>query len=277
MPGRSCGTAGAGDATPPAGAHRVQDERARDREDGDQRDAEQQQPAGRAHRPPTSLRRQAWHAGCPRDRGRPPCSTPPPWYPLPTNEPVRQYVPGSPERASLEARVKELAGSPVDLTMTVGGEQRRGCGAPSTSSSRTGTRAVLGTTHEAGAADVAGRRRRGARGRARAWRALSYDDRAAVLLRAADLLAGPWRDTLNAATMLGQSKSCYQAEIDSACELIDFLRFNVAFGAQVLAEQPVSSRACGTGWTTARSRASCWPSRRSTSPRSPATCRSRRR
>jgi 1-pyrroline-5-carboxylate dehydrogenase len=74
-----------------------------------------------------------------------------------------------------------------------------------------------------------------------ARRDASYDDRASVLLRAADLLAGPWRDTLNAATMLGQSKTAIQAEIDSACELIDFLRFNVAFGRQVLEEQPVSS------------------------------------
>jgi 1-pyrroline-5-carboxylate dehydrogenase len=74
-----------------------------------------------------------------------------------------------------------------------------------------------------------------------AWRETSYDDRAAVVLRAAELLAGPWRDTLNAATMLGQSKTVQQAEIDSACELIDFMRFNVAFGRQVLAEQPISS------------------------------------
>ncbi|MDQ3029264.1 MAG: L-glutamate gamma-semialdehyde dehydrogenase, partial [Actinomycetota bacterium] len=73
------------------------------------------------------------------------------------------------------------------------------------------------------------------------WRALPYDERAAVLLRAAELLAGPWRDTLNGATMLGQSKTAFQAEIDSACELIDFLRFNVAFGRQVLDQQPISS------------------------------------
>jgi 1-pyrroline-5-carboxylate dehydrogenase len=100
--------------------------------------------------------------------------------------------------------------------------------------------AVLGVTAEAspeqwqGAVDAALRA-------APAWRETTYDDRAAVLLRAAELLAGPWRDTLNGATMLGQSKSVQQAEIDSACELIDFLRFNVAFGRQVLAEQPVSS------------------------------------
>src|SRR5690606_1590186 len=72
------------------------------------------------------------------------------------------------------------------------------------------------------------------------WRSMSYEDRAAIFLRAADLLAGPWRDTLNAATMLGQSKTVQQAEIDAACELIDFLRFNVAFGRRLLAEQPLS-------------------------------------
>ncbi len=82
---------------------------------------------------------------------------------------------------------------------------------------------------------------RGPKGAAPAWRALSIDDRAAILLKAADLLAGPWRETLNAATMLGQTKNAYQAEIDSACELIDFLRFNVHFARQIHAEQPVSS------------------------------------
>src|SRR5205807_5901320 len=74
-----------------------------------------------------------------------------------------------------------------------------------------------------------------------AWRALPFDERAAVFLKAADLLAGPWRDTVNGATMLGQSKTCYQAEIDAACELADFWRFNVHFARDILAEQPVSS------------------------------------
>ena len=81
----------------------------------------------------------------------------------------------------------------------------------------------------------------GALAAARGWRALSFDDRAAVFLRAADLLAGPWRATLNAATILGQSKSVYQAEIDAACELIDFWRYNVAYARQLLSEQPESS------------------------------------
>jgi len=160
--------------------------------------------------------------------------------PLPVNETVRQYVPGSPERASLSAKVSELAGSPVDLTMTIAGEQRPGGGDPIDVVQPHRHAAVLGTTRDASSADVQAAVD-AALAAAPSWRSLSYDDRAAVFLRAADLLAGPWRDVLNAATMLGQSKSCYQAEIDSACELIDFLRFNVAFGRQVLAEQPVSS------------------------------------
>ena len=160
--------------------------------------------------------------------------------PLPVNETVRSYVPGSPERASLAAKVTELAGSPVDLTMTIAGEQRLGSGDPIDVVQPHCHSAVLGTTREAGTADVQAAVD-AALAAAPSWRALSYDDRAAVFLRAADLLAGPWRDVLNGATVLGQSKSCYQAEIDSACELIDFLRFNVAFGRQVLAEQPISS------------------------------------
>ncbi len=160
--------------------------------------------------------------------------------PLPLNEPIRMYAPGSPERAWLEARVKELASTPLDLTMTVDGEQRLGGGSPIEVVQPHRHAAVLGTTREATSADVQAAVD-AALAAAPAWRATSYDDRAAVLLRAAELLAGPWRDTLNGATMLGQSKTAFQAEIDSACELIDFLRFNVAFGRQVLEEQPVSS------------------------------------
>jgi len=160
--------------------------------------------------------------------------------PLPVNEPVRSYAPGSPERASLEARLKELGSQQTELPMTVSGRQRAGGGAPIDVVQPHRHAAVLGVTHEATADDVAAAVD-AALAAAPAWRGLSYDDRAAVLLRAAELLAGPWRDTLNAATMLGQSKTAYQAEIDSACELIDFLRFNVAFGRQVLDEQPLSS------------------------------------
>ncbi len=160
--------------------------------------------------------------------------------PLPVNEPVRSYAPGSLERAGMESRLKDLAASPVELTMTIDGRQRPGSGAAIDVVQPHRHAHVLGTTHDASNTDVQAAVD-GALAAAPAWRELSFDDRAAVLLRAADLLAGPWRDTLNAATMLGQSKTVFQAEIDAACELIDFLRFNVAFGRQVLSEQPVSS------------------------------------
>jgi 1-pyrroline-5-carboxylate dehydrogenase len=160
--------------------------------------------------------------------------------PLPINEPIKTYAPGSPERVSLETRLKELGSSQLDLTMTIDGEQRAGGGEPIDVVQPHRHVAVLGTTRDATAADVQSAVD-AALAAAPSWRDISYDDRAAVLLRAAELLSGPWRDTLNAATMLGQSKTAFQAEIDSACELIDFLRFNVAFGKSILAEQPVSS------------------------------------
>ncbi|MGB8650972.1 MAG: L-glutamate gamma-semialdehyde dehydrogenase [Mycobacteriales bacterium] len=160
--------------------------------------------------------------------------------PTPVNEPIRQYAPGSAERASLETRLKEIASESIELTTTVAGAQRMATGERIVVVQPHRHAAVLGTTAEAGAQEWQAAVD-AALAAAPAWRETSYDDRAAVLLRAAELLAGPWRDTLNAATMLGQSKTAFQAEIDSACELIDFLRFNVAFGRQVLAEQPISS------------------------------------
>jgi 1-pyrroline-5-carboxylate dehydrogenase len=160
--------------------------------------------------------------------------------PAPVNERVRDYPPGSAERASLEARVKELAAERVELTATIDGEQRMAGGEPIHVVQPHRHAAVLGTTAQATAADVQAAVDAALRA-GPAWRDLPYDERAAIMLRAADLLAGPWRDTLNAATMLGQSKSCYQAEIDSAAELIDFLRFNVHFGRRVLEEQPRST------------------------------------
>src|SRR5256714_15696072 len=124
--------------------------------------------------------------------------------------------------------------------MTIDGRQRMGGGAPIDVVQPHKHAHVLGVTHNAtnddAAAAVAATREA-----APVWRELPYTERAAVFLRAADLLAGPWRDTLNAATMLGQSKSVAQAEIDSACELIDFLRFNVAYMTRIYQEQPNSS------------------------------------
>ncbi|MCG5212571.1 L-glutamate gamma-semialdehyde dehydrogenase [Streptosporangium sp. KLBMP 9127] len=160
--------------------------------------------------------------------------------PVPANEPVHGYAPGSPERAALEGRIKELGGSQIDLTMTIGGERRMGGGAPIEVVQPHNRTAVLGHTGDATAGDVRAAID-AALGAAARWRALSFDERAAVFLKAADLLSGPWRATLNAATVLGQSKSAQQAEIDAACELIDFLRFNVSYARQLLNEQPVSS------------------------------------
>jgi 1-pyrroline-5-carboxylate dehydrogenase len=160
--------------------------------------------------------------------------------PQPQNEPVRGYAPGSPERDSIARRLGELASERLDLTMTIDGHQRPGGGDTINVVQPHKHGHVLGVTHNAtnddAAAAVAA-----AKKAAPMWRALPYEERAAIFLRAAELLAGPWRDTLNGATMLGQSKTVVQAEIDSACELIDFLRFNVYFGHKMLAEQPLSS------------------------------------
>jgi 1-pyrroline-5-carboxylate dehydrogenase len=160
--------------------------------------------------------------------------------PVPANEPVKTYAPGSAERTVLETKLKDLARDPVDLTMTVGGVQRMGGGEwidvvqPHNHAHRLG-RLGEATDEDVSAAIEA------ASLAAPAWRELSFDDRAAIFLRAAEMLAGPWRATINASTMLGQSKSVYQAEIDAACELIDFWRYNVHFARRLLAEQPNSA------------------------------------
>jgi 1-pyrroline-5-carboxylate dehydrogenase len=160
--------------------------------------------------------------------------------PQPRNEPVRDYAPGSPERDGVQRRLAAMVAERVELTMTVDGQQRMAAGEPIDVVQPHRHSHVLGIAHNATNADAAAAVT-AAKNAAPMWRELSFTDRAAVFLRAADLLAGPWRDTLNAATMLGQSKTVYQAEIDSACELIDFLRFNVHFGHKLLGEQPLSS------------------------------------
>ncbi len=159
--------------------------------------------------------------------------------PMPRNEPVRDYAPGSPERTGLEAALAELGTQHHELTVTIDGSQHLAGGARFDVVAPHDHGHVLGTGANATREDAKGAVEAALRA-APAWRALSYDERAAILLRAADLLAGPWRNRLNAATMLGQSKTCFQAEIDSACELADFWRFNVAFGRQLQENQPVS-------------------------------------
>src|SRR5690606_23786440 len=159
--------------------------------------------------------------------------------PAPTNEPVRSYAPGSAERDSLQQRLAELAAERIDLPMTIDGRPRMAGGQSFDVVMPHRHSHVLGVTGNATHEDVAAAVEAAKRA-APMWRSMPYAERAAIFLRAADLLAGPWRDTLNAATMLGQSKTCFQAEIDSACELIDFFRFNVHFGQQLLADHPES-------------------------------------
>jgi len=160
--------------------------------------------------------------------------------PEPANESVLDYAPGSPERAELQLRLLQLQSERCDLTNTIGGVNELGGGEPIDVVQPHAHASVLGTMKNA-TADDAKRAVQAAKDAAPSWGSLAYDDRAAVFLKAADLLSGPWRQTLNAATMLGQSKTATQAEIDAACELIDFWRFNVHFGREILAEQPVAN------------------------------------
>jgi 1-pyrroline-5-carboxylate dehydrogenase len=158
--------------------------------------------------------------------------------PTPANEPVRAYAPGSPERTALKGRLDAMAAEQIDIPIVIGGEEIR-----------TGDTAnvvmphdhhhVLGTWHRT-TPELVSRAIDAARAAHKEWSAWSLDDRAAVLLKAAELLTTSWRDTLNAATMLGQSKTAFQAEIDSACEIIDFWRFNAAYAEELYSEQPIS-------------------------------------
>jgi len=158
--------------------------------------------------------------------------------PVPANEPVRGYIAGSPERASLQDKLAELSVSKIDMPLVIDGKDvRTGKLGHAVMPHRHSH--VLGEFHQGGAKEVRSAIDAALRAQ-KDWAALPWEARASVFLKAADLLAGPYRDTLNAATMLGQSKTCHQAEIDSACELIDFFRFNVAFYEQVLREQPQS-------------------------------------
>lgn len=157
--------------------------------------------------------------------------------PLPANEPVLAYAPGSPERAALKQALSAMAAERPDVPHVVGGEELRDGDAFEVKAPHDHG-LVLARAHEGGRA-VTERAIQAALAAAPGWAAASFEERARVFQRAADLLAGPFRQVLNAATMLGQSKTAFQAEIDSACELIDFLRFNVAFASR-LAEQPIS-------------------------------------
>lgn len=158
--------------------------------------------------------------------------------PPPVNEPINSYAPGTPQRASLQAELARQSGTTVEVTPRIGGK-----------SVTTGDTAnmvmphahqhVLGTFHKAGPDQVAAAIEAAEAARPE-WSALPWEERAGVFLRAAALLRGRYRDVLNAATMLGQSKTAHQAEVDSACELIDFWTFNVRYMGELIATQPHS-------------------------------------
>jgi 1-pyrroline-5-carboxylate dehydrogenase len=159
--------------------------------------------------------------------------------PEPYNEPVKGYVAGSPEREELRGRLDELSSQRLEIPLVIGGEDVQ-TGDTFEAVMPHKRSHVLGDVQKGGAAEV----ERAIAAAADAWEDWSrtpWEDRAAVFLRAAELLAGPWRQTLNAATMLGQSKTAHQAEIDAACELIDFWRFNVQYMTRIYEEQPISS------------------------------------
>ncbi|MGC2655844.1 MAG: L-glutamate gamma-semialdehyde dehydrogenase [Mycobacterium sp.] len=159
--------------------------------------------------------------------------------PPPVNEPIRQYEPDSSERARLRTQLSTLTDNPMDLPHIIGGHHRMGNGqridvvAPHRHTITLGTLTNAEHADAAAAVEAAMAARNG-------WARMPFDERAAIFLRAADLLAGPWREKIAAATMLGQSKTAYQAEIDAPCELIDFWRFNVGFARQIMAQQPLS-------------------------------------
>jgi 1-pyrroline-5-carboxylate dehydrogenase len=155
-----------------------------------------------------------------------------------SNEPVKTYVPGSPERAAIKRKLSELAGQRLDLPLVIAGREIR-TGTLETAIMPHAHDHVLADAHQAGPGEVEAAIA-AALGAQAEWAAMAWQDRAAIFLRAAELLSGPWRATLNAATMLGQSKTVHQAEIDSAAELADFWRFNIVFLAQILAQQPIS-------------------------------------
>ena len=158
--------------------------------------------------------------------------------PAPVNEPVRSYASGSPERAELKARLKAMAAERIDIPLVIGGKEIR--------TGRTGQAVmphdhahVLADWHKGGSEHVT-QAIDAATVAARDWSTWSWEDRAAIFLKAAELLTTTWRSTLNAATMLGQSKTAFQAEIDAACETIDFWRFNPYFAQGLYDEQPLS-------------------------------------
>ncbi|MDH5588695.1 MAG: aldehyde dehydrogenase family protein, partial [Gemmatimonadota bacterium] len=159
--------------------------------------------------------------------------------PTPVNEPILSYAPGTPERAALKARLAEMSAEQVEIPLIIGGEEvRTGDMVDVTSPQNHGH--VLARAHRAGPAEVK-RAIEASLDAHHAWSTMRWEDRAAIFLKAAELLATTWRQTINGATVLNLGKTAHQSEIDAACELIDFLRFNLHFAEKIFAEQPVSA------------------------------------
>ena len=159
--------------------------------------------------------------------------------PPPVNDVSRSYAPGTPERAELKARLKSMAAEKLDIPLVIGGKEIR-TGKTLKAVMPHDHQHVLAEYHVAGPEHVHQAIAAAAEAR-REWASWPWEDRAAVILRAAELLATTWRPTINAATMLGQSKTAFQSEIDAASEMIDFWRFNTWFAQELYSEQPVSS------------------------------------
>src|SRR5207253_10930442 len=162
-----------------------------------------------------------------------------PKIPVPTNEPVLAYAPGTPERLELKKSLKELSAHQIEIPLVIGGKEVR-TGKTSDAVMPHCHHHVLAKVHQAGPAEVRAAIA-AARDAWRDWSTWGFERRAAVFLKAADLLATRHRPIVNAATMLGQSKTAHQAEIDAACELIDFFRFNLHYAERIYAEQPLSA------------------------------------
>src|SRR5262245_32599090 len=159
--------------------------------------------------------------------------------PIPINEPIRSYAPGTPERQPLKDRLSAMSAEKIEIPVVIGGKEMR--------TGNTGTQVmphhhghVIATWHKAGAKEVEQAIKAATEAR-REWASWNFEDRASIFLRAAELMASTWRDTTNAATMLNQSKTVHQSEIDAVCESIDFLRFNVHFAEQIYDSQPVNA------------------------------------
>ncbi|WP_034262522.1 L-glutamate gamma-semialdehyde dehydrogenase [Altibacter lentus] len=161
--------------------------------------------------------------------------------PVAVNEPVKEYRPGSPERAEVLTTYKKMYNSTVDVPLYINGKNVK-TGDTATMSCPHDHKHILGTYHRATKKNISDAIDTALKAR-NDWAATPWEQRAGIFLRAAELIAGPYRAKINAATMLGQSKNIYQAEIDAACELIDFLRFNVQFMTEIYAEQPESTSA----------------------------------